>query len=473
MKLTTALAVSVVWFSCTKKADQCDSSSDCTDPAYPFCDVNGQYAPSGGNKNVCTIIPPDCPADVCGCMPGATTCASDQLTTCNADGMSTSTSTCALGCSDAGLACKSFTPSNGLAPILAEASAEPDATIPSGSTIDTDTCVFTASNGAQLLVGSLVVQAQAPMICAFAAHNFTIADVTVTGSSALALVAANDLAINGIIDASANGGSAGPGAKPPGTVCDGGSVTEVRCAVGTAPAVPCSTGAGGGGNAIAGGSGGTDSLVPESDTFGSGTGSGGAPMTGFSPLVGGCSGGNSTSSAGTLTIAAGGGGGGAVQLVSGATLELVGIVHVGGGGGSSTSPDATGGGGGAGGDLVIEAPTLMLGTAGGFAANGGAGGGCGVAGTDATPDGNASSGGDDGACSGSDYSLAGGAGGTGALAPGDGGEDVRVPPTTTDRFGGGGGSVGRVRVATRDGTFVKMSSSLQSAALTTEMLVTQ
>ena len=407
---------------------------------------------------MCTIIPPDCPADVCGCLPGAATCASDQLTTCNADGMSTSTSSCALGCSDAGLSCKAFTPSNGLGPILAEAGAEPDVAIRSGSTIDTDTCAIAASNGTQILIGSIVVQTAAPMICAFAAHDFTIADVTVTGNAALALVAADDLAINGIVDASASGSAAGPGAQAPGTACDGGSANEVKCGSNGVPAQPCSGGPGGGGNALAGGSGGTDSLISTS-VFAGGPGhsSGGSPTSGFSPLVGGCSGGDSMNTLITPAgVAPGGAGGGAVQLVSGATVELGGIVHVGGGGGSG-SGEFLYGGGGAGGNIVIETPTLTLGAAGGFAANGGGGGGCQSAGDDATFDDTVAAGGDSGAgCSGSGYSLVGGSGGTAALAPGGGGQDSRMPLPAVDFFGGGGGSVGRARIATRDGTFASM-----------------
>src|SRR6185312_15057638 len=112
MKIAAVLwgVVASASLSCTKHADGCQSNADCTDPAYPFCDVNGAYAPSNGATNICTITPPDCPADVCGCAPGAATCGSNQLTTCNADGMSTTTTTCLLGCSGNGVSCATFTP---------------------------------------------------------------------------------------------------------------------------------------------------------------------------------------------------------------------------------------------------------------------------------------------------------------------------------------------------------------------------
>jgi hypothetical protein len=474
-KWTAVLAVlcSILAVACTKHVDGCDANSDCTDPAYPFCDVDGQYAPSGGNKNVCTIIPPDCPANVCGCSPGAATCATDQLTTCNADGMSTSTTGCALGCSDDEITCKSFMPSNNLGPSLIEAAAEPDVTIVSGSTIDTDTGAVVMPNGTPIIVASALVPQSSGMIRAFTAHSFTIADVSVTGSYPIALVAADDMTLNGILDASANGSAAGPGAQAPGTGCDGGSigaaVIKVLCGVFPAPGVLCGPGPGGGGNAVSGGAGGNNGIVL---TANYGSVSGGAATTGFSPLVGGCSGGIFEDMQDTI-VAPAGGAGGAVQLVSGGTMELIGIVHVGGGGGTGLTNGAAGGG--AGGNIVIETPTLTIGTAGGFAANGGGAGGCGVDGVDGSPDNVAAAGGTstDASCSGTNYLFAGGAGGTSVQAPGSGGFDTRTPVMASDFFGGGGGSVGRIRIATLDGTFSSMPSSLVSAVVTTDTLVTQ
>ena len=452
--------------SCTKHVNGCDSNADCTDPAYPFCDVNGAYPPSDGTKNICTITPPGCPADVCGCAPGAATCGSGELTTCNADGSSTTTTSCALGCGSDGLACASFTPSNGLAPILTEASAEPDVSIPSGTTINTDDGTIMTSGGMSLMIAnSLVVQANGIPIRALAAHSFTIADVTVVGASPIAFVAATDIALNGILDVSANGSVSGPGAS---TTCDGDATVMAKCSNFPAPASPCSGGAGGGGNATAGGSGGVDALVIAGEVTFGGSNDGGPPLTGFSPLLGGCSGGSGTNAA---LFVAGGGGGGAVQLVSGATIELVGIIDV-GGGGWSAYPEAPNAGGGAGGMVIIETPQLTIANAGGFAANGGGGAGCTLGGSDGAPNDSIAAGGDDGSCSGSDYSLAGGNGGTGSAMPGNGGFDTRGSASAgeSDGFGGGGGASGRVRIATGSGGYSAMPTSIQSGVITTATL---
>ena len=42
----------------SKTISECSADSDCKNLAYPFCDVNGEFPTSGGNTNVCTIIPP-------------------------------------------------------------------------------------------------------------------------------------------------------------------------------------------------------------------------------------------------------------------------------------------------------------------------------------------------------------------------------------------------------------------------------
>ena len=35
----------------TKRVNVCNADTDCKDPSFPFCDVNGQYPASGGEKN--------------------------------------------------------------------------------------------------------------------------------------------------------------------------------------------------------------------------------------------------------------------------------------------------------------------------------------------------------------------------------------------------------------------------------------
>src|SRR5437899_2742770 len=107
---------------------------------------------------------------------------------------------------------------------------------------------------------------------------------------------------------------------------------------------------------------------------------GGSLIVGFSPLVGGCRGGDVLTP--ELTTARnGGGGGGAVQLVSLEQVALTnaGFINVGGGGGDDNA------GGGSAGTIIIEAPVVHLdGATTGLVANGGAGGGCNTAGPDGT-----------------------------------------------------------------------------------------
>ena len=428
----------LVLSACTKKADECSSNSNCTNPMYPFCDVNGQFAASGGDKDVCTIAPPDCPVDLCGCTAGATTCGSDQQSVCNADGMSVTTSTCSLGCKSDGTACNTFVPSNGLGPALAAAAAQPDAIIPSGATIDTDTGTIVVLGGTQLNISSTIVARPSGSIRVFSAQSFVVGGATVSGTFPLALVAVGDVTINGHLDASANGSVAGAGAQSGVAPCAGTSDPD------TGP------GAGGGGNATPGGSGGAYIAVGEP---------GGVAITGFDVLIGGCPGGGTAQTPDPLV---GGAGGGAIQIVSATSVTLSGVVDVGGGGGQAST------GGGSGGLVIIESPVVAIGLAGGIAANGGGGGGC-QNGADATPDSTAAKGGAH--CIGNDALNGGGLGGTGAAPPGGGELDTTSSSDTL--LGGGGGAAGRARVATADGTFMSASSSILSAAITNDTLVVQ
>jgi|SRR6185312_11309480 len=48
MKLLELLLLGAIAVGgCTNRADQCNSNADCTDPAYPFCDVNGGSGAAG------------------------------------------------------------------------------------------------------------------------------------------------------------------------------------------------------------------------------------------------------------------------------------------------------------------------------------------------------------------------------------------------------------------------------------------
>lgn len=431
--LRTLLLAALVG-GCTKHVNQCTSDSDCTDPAYPFCDVNGEFPASGGAKNVCTVTPTNCPVDRCGCTPGALTCSTDTLLTCNADGKSQTMTSCALGCATDGTRCLTFEPSNGLDAAFAAAAGEQDVVLPKGVHIDTAMGVITNTGGIAIPVQSLLITQGNSAIRAFYAKSFVIDDATVTGPDAVAFVAAGDITVQGIVDASGTVTTGGPGAQSSAAACSGHSGQSQTCVV-----TSTCEGGGGAGNATAGTSG------------GGGTGAAGMPQTDFTPLVGGCVGGSALDSSGAL-VASGGGGGGALQLVSGTKIEITasGLIDVGAGGGDPFA------GGGSGGNVVIEAPQVSIDGDGGIVGNGGAGGGCSVSGPDATRDLNPAIG--PGPC-GNHNTDGGGSGGTATTAP-----------TASGRAGGGGGAVGRVRIATKDGTANVSNSALMSVAVTNDML---
>lgn len=416
----------------TKQQNACTSDSDCKDPAYPFCDVNGEFAASGGAKDVCTIVPPDCPVERCGCSPGATTCTGDQLTTCDAGGTSETSTACALGCSTDGTRCLSFEPSNGLGPALTAATNEPAITIPDGATINTDTGEVKTSAGIAIPINSLAVAQGSGTIRALIGGSFSIGDVVVFGNNPLAIVSDGEIQLSGVFDASANASSSGPGGQSSGP-CAGRSSTY---------------GGSGGGNATDGGTSGQSGSVITNPYL-----PGGAAQIGFEPLVGGCVGGQLTSNG--AVVGDGGGGGGAVQFVSLTAITVSGSVDIGGGGGGYD-----GGAGGAGGNAILEAPRVSF-SSGGIFANGGSGGACTASGNDATPDLNAAAGA--GPCGSLPNQARGGAGATVSAGPGLGGHVLSGPA------GGGGGAVGRARIATHDGTFDPGAATL-SAAVTTDTL---
>lgn len=390
---------------CSEKANQCSADSDCKDIAYPFCDVDGQFSASGGEHNVCTIVPSDCPVERCGCKPGASACDGDQHTTCSTDGKSEETETCILGCVAAGDRCATFKASNGLDTAMTAALGMPAAVVSQNISIDTDACAPSIPIDAS---SQIIAQTSAPGICAFIAGSFDLEGVVATGERALAFVSPGKIVMRGLIDGAARKRFMGSLNDGPGAVLVGACVAQ---------------GTGGGGNATNGSVGynfGTS--IPIASP-------GGLAETNFSPLIGGCPGGVITSGAG--------GGGGALQIVSMTSIELTatGLLSFGGAGGTAAF------GGGSGGTIVFEAPQVSV--AGSVAANGGGGSvrdlSCVAEGSDATPDNTPAP----GAINCTSASGHGGAGGTGSHTPEDG------------SFGGsgGGGAVGRILIRTADGTF--------------------
>jgi hypothetical protein len=361
--------------------------------------------------------------------------------------MSTSVTTCTVGCGSDGTSCGTFTPSNNLgASLLSAASAAP-ITIPAGSTIDTDTGVVTAPDMTSVNAMSTIVTEASVMIRVFAAPLLTLSNLTIIGSLPIAFVASGTIEVDGLLDLSGNTMTSGPGAAGSAAQCNGVSANIIA---GPPRVGKYGGGGGGGGDATAGGGAGLDSA------------GGGIGEVGFDPLTGGCAGGAVYD--GTTEADFGGGGGGAIQLVSNTGVSLHGIIHVGGGGGGAYA------GGGAAGIVVIEAPTVTVAALAGIAANGGGGGACGGSGADATPDANAATG---GACAGSDND--GSTGGSGGIASSTAGSLNAGTGNGSDFqfFGGGGGAAGRARIATVDGTIQSDPSAVMSAVLTSDTLVVQ
>lgn len=470
--------------ACTKPnpAAVCQLDGSCLDPAFPFCDRDGVI---GGTPGRCIAV--DCTpgqfeacvgdsALVCSsggegfettecaagcdsssgcksfCTPGAAIeCTNDELRSCNAEGTATVTESCTLGCATTEARCLTFEPSNGLGPALADAAGEEDVVLPAGTRIDTDLGLVQDANGTVLPVKTFTVdQVGGAPIRVFESRSFEMQDVTVTGMAPFAFVAAGEIRVSGRLKADAIGSDPGPGARLTG-VCFGADSMQLDASNVCGAGGTATPGAGGGGNHDMGGNGGANNP------------NGGNGLTGFSPLAGGCAGGTQRKPDGANVFARGGGGGGAVQLVSLTSVVLTGagLIDVGGGGGGSTA------GGGSGGIVIIEAPLVSFsGPGSGIAANGGAGGGCGMTGPDA---GSTTAAAIAPTCS----QYFGGSGGTGTKSPGDGcfQEACGASDCPEAPYGGGGGSVGRMRIATKDGAFATSGAPILSVRITTGALI--
>jgi hypothetical protein len=468
---------------CTKPNPRACHESKCSDPAFPFCDSDGFVAgvpgaciavtcapgtflcdgdtalqcAEGGDSYEPSTCPKGCDPNVgckMACAPGAgLVCTTDHLVTCAADGISTETQTCALGCAPGEARCQVFEPLNGLGPALEASASEPDVVLPAGSRVDTDQGLVEDQNGTAIGVATVTIQQiSGPNILVLKARSFHIDDTTVTGTAAVAFVAAGDVEIVGRVSARGLGLTSGPGADTYSGTCLGGSVKQYLCGGG----LQGMEGAGGAGNGQPGGWGGgvTDATGVDAN--------GGAALQEFSPLRGGCRGGKQTNMAGSVIIAGGGGAGGSVEIASRSLIRLSdrGLIDVGAGGGEPTA------GGGSGGTVILEAPTVSIaGATAGVVANGGAGGGCNTKGADATADLIPAPG---ATCP---YFFSG-HGGTVSARPGNGctiGSDD-CTSGVCPAFGGGGGAVGRLRIATKDGVYGTSASPVLSAIVTTATL---
>jgi hypothetical protein len=469
MRIRTVLLAGLVALNpacLTPVALYCDEAKPCTDPARPFCDLNGQYPASEFIGHTCIPDPfPDAGCSDCACTPGdvidcrgtvatfcdrgepieidcpggcdgtARTCGCDadvcgdgRLLSCGPGGVVERVTDCRHGCSPDAPRCQELDPSNGLSPQLDQAAGAPVVTLADGAIINTDTGEILDGTGQPVVVPSTLLDAtgDGPAVRVFMSDELTISATTCVGGPALAIVANRALTVRGRLRLDC-------GRKGTGNCTGQMSEDGANGGVGGA-----GFGAiGGGGGAGGGQRGGTRGLV-------SGT-------TTLEPLLGGCSSGNHVLAPPTP-------GGGAVQLVSRERVILE-------GGGTRGMIDANGKGGqpvpfglryilggGSGGGILIEAPIIDVGDGAGLFANGG-GGACSAApGSDGLLSESPAPG---GSCSAADLGS-GGAGGARNVAAA-GGEPGSAR-------GGGGGGVGRIRLNVGTNGLILRNGSLLSPA---------
>lgn len=417
---------------------------------FPELPVIGEDA-GGDAANDGSVDGP--PLDARMCTASTIVCddASGIYLECSAQGMPIIERACPLGCASGVERCLDVAPSNGLASALDSTDTAPAITFVGDSTLDTSTGAAT-NNGAAIVVPSLTING----IRAFAFRSVRIEGaLRVTGTAPVAIVVDGDVEIVGLLDVSASGATAGPGATTSGT-CIGGFYTGIE--VGT--------------NGVGGGGGGRDTRGGNGGANGAGHigADGGAPLQDgdLSPLTGGCSGGEGQERSGVIAHALGGGGGGAIQIVSRTRIVLSGsgVIDASGGGGQSAAPVGTdssvaGGGGGSGGAILLEAPIVtMTGATVAISTKGGGGAAAGngamtFAGADGGSTASPADGGSNGGL------AAGGAGGTELVSPMTG--TTGIGPTADG--GGGGGAVGQARVNSRPGMFQRLDGAAVRSAL--------
>ena len=478
--------------ACSRRnPDYCDEDEPCPDPAKPFCDLDGLV---DGSPNSCigvSCTPGDfvaCDEDraiqcntagnnydmvVCErgcdpvsngcrlCDPGETACTNGIAATCDANGAVVSMEACALGCFDSEPRCRKVDPSNGLATYLDMAAAAPALELDAGSRISTISGNVVNGAGEPIAVPSFMIAAPTGgvPIRVFLASRAALADLTFEAPSvqaatpAFALVSASEVLIEGVIDLTFSVARIPPGSKITGACVGGGGDTVVDNGSEYIAA------GGGGGGQTAGGDGGIIEFLA-----GGNAGGLAAPNPPLEPLVGGCAG-----SFGDIA------GGGAVQIVAAQRIALAAgaVINAGGEGGRGDSGLI--GGGGSGGGILLEAPIIELGASSALVANGGAGcsgrsGGAGQPGQVSTA---AAIPGD---CTGRPANLCGvgGAGGAIGSPPGNGGDLVYTNQSGIAQWsGGGGGSVGHIRLNTRDGAFTASSDAILSPVPTTALVRTR
>lgn len=435
----------------------CDDTDVCT--LGTTCNGAGQCA--GGTSVPCT--PPDACQVPTGCDPatgcqfGPTCVANEcqQNASCTAGTCSftpkTDGTVCSIGTCQGGACVPPFVPFDSTTPAsnfnadagvpkVAQLTINCDTTFSTGN--GTTPATLTLCDGGTLTSGSnkeieIVNQTGGPEVALLRVAGLTVAAgkaLTVVGARPLILAVYGDATIDGTVDASGMGGTAGPGSNQ-------------NCSAAT-PGVRAGSdpGPGGGGGAYsqAGGNGGTTTGIQ-----GMGGASSGNPA--ISPLRGGCDGANGGGGdPNTVLGGRGGGGGGALQITASRNLRLNGTLRVSGGGGrggqSAGSNGGGGGGGGSGGAIVLEAKSLRVSATARAYVNGGSGGEGGDNGSTTGSNGNDGMNGYGRTAAGANLTGGGsggqGGGGSDATSIATGGQNA----TGNNGGGGGGGSAGRIRI---------------------------
>ncbi|MDQ3365316.1 MAG: hypothetical protein M3680_07810 [Myxococcota bacterium] len=473
------VVVGLVVVGCgTKPNPQSCKDGLCTDQAYPFCDLDGSL---GGEPQECIAVqctanefeacrgdlavtcnasgndyefvdcPLGCEAGIgCKlCEPNETRCTNGTVATCDANGAIAEMESCPLGCFEDEPRCRELASSNNLDVVGAMFPDAPDLEL-TNATVFSDTGAI-AVEGAPVVAPSFLVQAQGAQgpIRVFVMGRLRINGMVATVSGdprnspgpAIAFLAHKDIRLEGTLVVEPRVGSAILGCMLAGA----GNVHS------PADGLLYTWGGGGGAHASDGGEGGA--ITDYSGPLGAKKGESSGSAT-LQPLRGGCSGGFHLATAGTHAN-----GGGAVQFSSGHSIVITGEIDARGRNGEletvvedTTSGPAVGGGG-AGGGILLEAPRVEFMGATKVRVSGGHGASaCQVASRNC------------------------GLGGTGASVLGpasDGGDITGNTPDSKHASGGGGGGLGRVRINTADGTYVKSSEAVEDGSLTTDVIRTR
>jgi hypothetical protein len=311
-----------------------------------------------------------------------------------------------------------------------------------------------------------VAQSGGPSVDVLVFRSLTVNSgntLTLTGGNPVILAVYGTVAISGVIDASAQGATAGAGGTACAVGASGGGATGPAYTAGVDAGA---AGGGGGGLAVAGGWGDTSSFpggtmsVPGTDILKS-AGGGAHGNSTTVPLIGGCSGGAGAAGTASNAGGAGGVGGGGVQIACADTLSGTGTIKTNGGAGAAGATETTatahsdgagGGGGGSAGDILVESPNGNTTTLQANGANGGAG----------------STGyGSDTTSANTFPGFAGGAAGTNngstTVAPTNGGPPQPRGQNYTGGGGGGGGAYGRIKINTGAALVYACSTALSPA----------